>query len=120
RGPVGGARVRRTDPLARSRLLLERDVAAVLVGAGDPPAPDERSALGELAALVAAAALRRPGIPGVLAGAVSEGLAACGDVASREGEVMLGPAAKVGEAEGGPLADLLLALALPADDPRRP
>jgi len=116
---VTGVSVETTDPLAMSRLLLERDVAAVLVGAGDPPAPDERSALGELAALVAAAALRRPDIPVVLAGAMSEGLAAFGDVASREGEVMLGPAAKVGEAEGGPLADLLLALALPADDPRR-
>jgi hypothetical protein len=116
---VTGVSVETTDPLAMSRLLLERDVAAILVGAGDPPAPDERSALGELAALVAAAALRRPDIPIVLAGAMAEGLAAFGDVATRDGEVMLGPAARTGEAEGGPLADLLLALALPADDPRR-
>jgi hypothetical protein len=116
---VSGVSVETTDPLAMSRLLLERDVAAVLVGAGDPPAPDERSALGELAALVAAAAARRPELPVVLAGAMSEGLAAFGDIATREGEVLLAPAARPGTADGGPLAELLMALALPADDPRR-
>jgi hypothetical protein len=116
---VSGVSVETTDPLAMSRLLLDGDVAGVLVGAGDPPAPDERSALGELAALVAAAAARRPALPVVLAGAMSEGLAAFGDVAAREGEVLLAPAPRADDADGGPLADLLLALALPADDPRR-
>jgi hypothetical protein len=50
---------------------------------------------------------------------MSEGLAAFGDVAAREGEVLLAPAPRAGDAVGGPLADLLMALALPADDPRR-
>ena len=48
--------------------------SAILVGAGDPPAADERRALGELAALVAAAADRRPEVPVVLAGGMSEHL----------------------------------------------
>ena len=39
-------------------------VGGVLVGAGDPPAADERRALGELAALVAAVAERRPDLDG--------------------------------------------------------
>ncbi|MBA2701381.1 MAG: hypothetical protein H0U58_06745, partial [Chloroflexi bacterium] len=71
-----GASVETTDPLAMTRLLLDREVEAILAGAADPPAPEERGAMGELAALVAAAAGRRPEIPIVLAGAMSEGLAA--------------------------------------------
>ena len=45
-------------------MLLEAGVSCVLVGASDPPAADERRALGELAALVAAAAGRRRGPDG--------------------------------------------------------
>jgi hypothetical protein len=48
------------DPLAMSRLLLDPGVDAILAGAGDPPGADERGALPELAALVAAVAERRP------------------------------------------------------------
>lgn len=107
-----------TDPLAMSTLLLDGGVDAILVGAGDPPSADERRALGELAALVAAAAERRPELPVVLAGGMSEHLGAFGDVSTRPGDVLLGPAAKRG-APGLPLADLLLALALPPDDSRR-
>jgi hypothetical protein len=118
---VTGRSMETADPLAMSRLLLESDVDAIMAGAADPPRADERGSIQELAALVAAVAARRPETPIVLAGAMSEGLAAFGEVADRPGEVLLGPAS-AGVAmvdEGDPLADLLLELALPADDPRR-
>ena len=118
-----GASAESTDPLAMSRLLLEHGVEAILVGAADPPRADERGAIRELAALVAAVAVRRPEIPIVLSGSMSEGLEAFGDVGSRPGEVVLAPAALGlgGEVDDGvdPLSKLLLELALPADDPRR-
>ena len=119
-----GASAETTDPLAMSRLLLDRDIAAIVVGAGDPPRADERGAIRELATLVAAVAIRRPEIPIILSGSMSEGLDVFGDVAARPGEVMLAPAAAKASAGGDPdaedpLADLLLELALPADDPRR-
>lgn len=116
-----GASMETADPLAMSRLLLATDVAGILAGSSDPPRPDERGTIRELAALVAAVAERRPGLPIVLAGAMAEGLAAFGDVADRPGEIVLGPPPAPGPASsvGGPLADLLLELALPVDDPRR-
>jgi hypothetical protein len=118
-----GASAESTDPLAMSRLLLEHGVEAILVGASDPPRADERSAIRELAALVAAVAQRRPELPVVLSGSMSEGLEAFGDVGSRPGEILLAPPAigLGGELTDGvdPLSKLLLELALPADDPRR-
>ena len=120
------ASVESTEPLAMIRTLLSAEVDAVLAGAGDPPRAEERGAIRELAALVAGVAARRPEIPIVLAGSMSEGLPAFGDVHGRPGEIVLGPAAPAathggvtGNAGDGPLADLLLELALPADDPRR-
>jgi hypothetical protein len=112
------ASAERTDPLAMSRLLLDVGVDGILVGAGDPPAGDERRALGELAALTAAVAERRPDIIVILAGGMAEYMPSFGDVQARPGEVLLGPVAKRGAA-GGPLSELLLELALPADDSRR-
>ncbi len=106
------------DPLAMTTLLLDHTVAGVLVGAGDPPAGDERRSLGELAALVAAVAARRPDLTVILAGGMAEHLAAFGDVGTRPGEVLLGPAART-DSPGGPLADLLIELAFPPDDSRR-
>ncbi len=106
------------DPLAMSTMLLDAGVSGMLVGAGDPPAADERRALGELAALVAAVAERRPELTVILAGGMAEHLTTFGDVGARSGEVLLGPAAKR-DAPGGPLADLLIEIALPADDARR-
>jgi hypothetical protein len=115
-----GASVESTDPLAMTRLLLDPTVDAVLAGAGDPPRPDERGALGELAALVAAAAGRRPEVPIILSGGLAVGLTALGDVSTRPGAVVLAPAAGVVPAtDGSPLGELLLELALPPDDPRR-
>ena len=107
-----------TDPLAMSRLLLESEVRGILVGAGDPPAADERRGLDELAALVAAVAQRRQDLTVILAGGMAAHLRSFGDVTARPGEVLLGPAAGRGHA-GGPLGELLLELALPADDARR-
>lgn len=106
------------DPLAMSTLLLDSTVDAILVGAGDPPSVDERRGLAELAALVAAAARRRPESLIVLAGGMSDHLPAFEDPEHRTGEVVLAPAARRG-ASAGPLADLLLELALPPTDPRR-
>ena len=48
------------DPLAMTATILDPGIDAVLVGAGEPPGPDERRALDDVAALVAAAAIRRP------------------------------------------------------------
>ena len=113
-----GASTEQMDPLSMSRMLLDASVNAVLVGAGDPPAADERRALGELAALVAVwrSDVRTSII--VLAGGMSDHLPAFGDVGRRPGEVVLGPPARRG-APGGPLADLLIELALPPDDAHR-
>ena len=107
-----------TDPLAMSTVLLDPDIEGVLAGAGDPPAADERRALGELAALVAAVAQRRPDLPVVLAGGMSGQLGAFGEMDDRTGPVLAGPAARPGPA-GAALRGLLTDLALPADDSRR-
>jgi hypothetical protein len=107
-----------TDPLAMSAMLLDAEVYGILVGAGDPPSADERRALGELAALIAAVAERRPEVTVILAGGMAEHLGAFGDAGTRPGEVVLGPAAVRG-APGGALADLLIEIALPVDDARR-
>jgi hypothetical protein len=113
-----GASAETTDPLAMSRLLLASDTDGILAGAGDPAGADERGALAELTALVAAVASRRPERLVVLAGAMTEGAAAFGDLNAREGGTLLAPAARPGAA-GAPLRDLLAALALPVDDARR-
>ena len=135
-----GASAETTDPLVMSRLLLDHDIDAILVGAGDPPRADERSAIRELAALVAAVAIRRPEVPIVLSGAMSETLDDFGEVSARPGPIVLAPAAletapararralpimtpaaSPDDASGtaDPLSELLLEVAMPADDPRR-
>ena len=91
---------------------------AILTGAGDPPAADERRALGELGALVAAAAHRRPELPVILAGGMGGQLHAFGDVSDRLGRVLVGAAARAGD-DGADIRELLTDLALPADDSRR-
>ncbi len=113
-----GASAETTDPLAMTQLLLDDATDAILAGASDPPGADERSALAELTALVAAVAARRPGHLVVLAGAMAEATAAFGDLATRPGETLMAPAARAGAA-GQPLRELLTELALPADDARR-
>lgn len=115
---TGSASVESADPLAMSALLLDPTVDGILAGAGTPPAADERRALGELGALVAAAALRRPEVPVVLAGGMAAQVATFGDVDARPGRVVVAPAAHAGP-EGAGLHEVLTDVALPADDSRR-
>ena len=58
------------DPREMTELALRPDVSAVLVGAGDPPGPDERGWLDDLAGLVGAVARRRSDLHVILAGPV--------------------------------------------------
>ena len=60
------------DPLAATELCLAPDVSGVVVGAAEPAAPEEKEAVGDVAALVAAAAGRRPELVCVLAGSAAE------------------------------------------------
>lgn len=107
------------DPLEMTALLLDAEIDAILAGAGDPPAADERRALGELGALVEAAAHRRPDLPVVLAGSMAAQVpGAAPDGHARAGMIVSGPAARSGDA-GRPLRDLLLEASLPPDDARR-
>ncbi len=107
-----------TDPLAMSTMLLDASVDGILAGAGDPPAADERRALGELVALLSAAAERRPELTVILAGGMGGQLAAFGDVSGRPSPVVVAAATAGGEA-GTQLCEVLLDLALAADDSRR-
>ena len=59
------------DPREMTDLVLRPEVTAVLVGAGDPPGPDERGWLDDIAGLVGAATRRRPELRVVLAGPVA-------------------------------------------------
>jgi hypothetical protein len=58
------------DPREMTELALRADVSAVLLAAGDPPGPDERAALDDLAGLVAAVARRRPALQVILGGPI--------------------------------------------------
>ncbi len=106
------------DPLQMSTILLDPGVDGILAGAGEPPAADERRALGELGALVAAAAARRPDIPVVLAGGMAIQLGAFGESGRRPAPLLLASAASGGP-RGGALREVLTDLALPRDDARR-
>ena len=112
---------RRDDRSARDVRACSstRRSTGVLVGAGDPPSADERRALGELAALVAAVAGRRPELTVILAGGMAEHLAAFGDVGGAPRRGRPRPGAPSAAARRGPLADLLIDLALPPADARR-
>ena len=59
------------DPREMTDLALRPEVSVVLVGAGDPPGPDERGWLDDLAGLVGAATRRRPELRVVLAGPIA-------------------------------------------------
>lgn len=107
-----------TDPLAMSAMLLDPQVEGILAGAGDPPAADERRALGELGALLAAAAERRPEVTVVLAGGMADQAAAFGDASARPSPVIVAAAAAAGQ-PGAELRETLLDLALAGDDARR-
>jgi hypothetical protein len=114
---VRSASAEAVDPLEMTTLLLDVGVDAILAGAGDPPAADERRALAELGALVAAAAHRRPDLSVILAGGMAGELHAFGDVSDRLGRVLVAAAARAGD--GSDLRGLLTSIALPEDDARR-
>ena len=108
----------RLDPLALSSLLLDRGLDAVLIGAGEPPGPDERPTLDDLAALVAGVAARRPELIVVLAGAMAERAAPFEALTGRSGAVLLAPAPVDHPAELA-LRSLLGELRSASDDGRR-
>lgn len=115
---VRPASTERLDPLAMTALLLDPEVGTALVGAGEPPGADERGALGDLAALVAAAASRRPELTVVLAGAMAEQAPRFETSPDRPGEVLLGPAGGAGTPAGVPLRHLLERVRAGTDDSR--
>lgn len=57
---IVGASTESHDPREMMALALDPSTDAVLIGTGDPPGPDERAALDDLAALGGAIARRRP------------------------------------------------------------
>ena len=59
------------DPREMTDLALRPEVAAILVGASEPPGPDERAALDDVAGLVAAVLRRRPGLRVVASGPIA-------------------------------------------------
>ncbi len=59
------------DPREMTDLVLRPGIGAVLVGAGEPPGPDERPSLDDIAGLVAAAVRRRPELRVVVAGGLT-------------------------------------------------
>jgi hypothetical protein len=108
------------DPLGMTQLILDPAVNAVLVGAGEPPAADERRALDDVTQLVAAVASRRPELAVILAGSMAERLAEFEVSGSeRQGEILLAPPAGAGDPPGSALRELLDDLRAPRDDARR-
>jgi hypothetical protein len=108
------------DPLAMTAAVLDPSVDAVLLGAGEPPGPDERRALEDVAALVAAAATRRPELTVLLAGSMAEQLARFEATdGERSGEILLAPTASTGDPPGSALRELLDDVRAPRDDARR-
>lgn len=68
---TAGSSAQRDDPLLATVRATRPDVAALLAGTGDPATTDERDLLGELLALAAGVAERRPRLPVILAGAAA-------------------------------------------------
>ena len=104
---VRPAAAERLDPLAMTSILLDHEVTAVLLGASTPPSGDERGSLGELAALVAAAAFRRPELTILLAGGMVEQAPRFEATGERVSGVLRAPAATAGSPPGAPLRELL-------------
>jgi hypothetical protein len=108
------------DPLAMTSMLLDPSVDAVLLGAGEPPGPDERRARDDITSLVAAVAARRPELTVILAGSMAEELNRFeASEGQRQGEVLLVPVATAGDPPGSALRELLDDLRAPRDDSRR-
>ncbi|MGH3074465.1 MAG: hypothetical protein ACRDQC_06060, partial [Gaiellales bacterium] len=110
------------DPREMTELALRPDVSAVLVGAGDPPGPDERGWLDDLAGLVGAVARRRPEIRVVVAGPIADRTAWSdgfgGSVESAGDRVARAPALGLRSGPDEPLREILEALLPDATDTR--
>jgi hypothetical protein len=117
---IRAASLERTDALAMSSMLLDTGVATILAGASEPAGADERTQLGELAALVAAAATRRPEVGIILAGAMHEQLPRFNSQGDAGGtrDVVLAPPASAGTPVGMPLRELLDGMRGGPDDTR--
>ncbi|HEX3428650.1 MAG TPA: hypothetical protein VHS36_07575 [Candidatus Limnocylindrales bacterium] len=116
-----GATLDGSDPIALTSSLLDAEVDVALVGAGDPPGPDERRHMEELAAIVAGAVARRPELTIILAGAMADQLGRLEGVAAGDGrgEILLGPAPTAGDPPGSALRELLDDVRGGSNDPRR-
>ena len=110
------------DPREMTELALQPDVDAVLVGAGDPPGPDERGWLDDLAGLVGAVARRRPELRIVLAGPVAsrnawaEGAGRAFD--GTQSNIFQGPPIGIRSGPDEPLRELLESLLPGSTDAR--
>ena len=109
------------DPREMTELALQPEVTAILVGAGDPPGPDERGWLDDLAGLVGAASRRRPELRVVLAGPVAA-RAAWAEGAGRpfdgsQDRIVEGPPLGTRTGPDEPLREILESL-LPTTDAR--
>src|SRR5690606_24995759 len=109
---------------AMTAVLLDPGVDLAVVGAGEPPSADERAGLDDLAALVAAAAVRRPDLVVVLCGSMAERAAsfealAAGPDAGAPARVVLGPAADAGEPPGSTLRSFVASLVSRPEDARQ-
>lgn len=108
-----------SEPIPLTEALLDRSVSTVLVGADEPPGADERYRVGELAAIVAAAGLRRPELTIVLAGSMAEHQPRFErNGAGDGGELILGPSVSAGDPPGTALRVLLERLRAPNGDSR--
>ncbi len=89
------------DPREMTELALDRSVGAVCIGADDPPGPDERGALDDLAALALAIAARRADLPILVAGGMAH-RRAIRDVltAASPGGLVAVPAVRIDRGEG--------------------
>jgi hypothetical protein len=117
---VTSASLERADSLELTMSLLEPGLAAVIVGGGDPPGPDERRLLDELGAIVAAAVSRRPDLTVILAGSMADQQDRIERLAGeRPGEILLGAAATAGDPPGSSLRTLLDDVRGGTEDARR-
>jgi hypothetical protein len=104
-----GLSLEASDPVALARLALERDVAALVLAAGESPALDPRPAVTALGTLGAALAGRDPTRPVVLAGLLrTEAARFAVDVDGAPPPY--GPAATAGDPPGAGLRRLLDAI----------
>lgn len=111
------------DPREMTDLALHPDVSAILVGAGDPPGPDERGWLDDLAGLVGAVTRRRRELQVVLAGPIAsrnawaEGAGRAFD--GKQPNIVEGPPLGVRNGSDEPLRELLEGLLPEAGDARQ-